>query len=198
MRILIAAIVFLFVVDARESRAQGVSWGLKAGATASALETDGAGAFDTAPRAGAAIGTFVSWQFDRVRLQPELYFASRRFVTTDTAFRIAARSSSFELPILIDVAALRRNPVSIHVFAGPQFNVIKRVEQTFNGQTVEITNDFVNVDAGATVGAALEIARGSRALTIDARTNIGLRDLSHTGPPALRSRALLVLAGLRF
>ncbi len=47
-------------------------------------------------------------------------------------------------------------------------------------------------------GAGFEMAAGCGAFVLDGRVNIGMKNLSETGPPALKSRAFLLLPGYRF
>jgi hypothetical protein len=172
---------------------------VKAGFTASTISVSGRGAFDTSPEIAPAVGGSVAVAIrPTVRFQPEVWFALRRFTSSDFPLPLAAESRSLEVPLLMVKvlrAAGRTHPM---LFGGPQLSYLITVKQTVGSQQSDITNDFDAVDGGITFGGGLEIDAARGALVIEARANVGLRDLSKVPETSVRSRAFFGLLGYRF
>ncbi len=179
--------------------AQTVSAGVKAGVVAARLNVDGAGAFDTSADAGATAGGFVAVEIGRrLRLQAEVLYAERRFSSAGLPIAFSVRSRVVEVPLLVQVIAGSQRRVRPMVYAGPYLSVVSRVRQRSAGQSVDISDRIVDLDAGVTAGGGFEVATGRGAVIVDVRTSIGLKELSEGPPPEFRSRAFGLLLGYRF
>jgi len=179
--------------------AQSVDGGIKAGMVAGRLRLDGAGAFDTATRAGVTGGGFVTVGLGRYwRVQLEALYAERRFRSSGLPVEIAVRSRGVEVPLLLQVTAPEGRRVRPLAFAGPQLSIVSAVRQTVGGVSTDISDQVADLDAAAAAGIGLEVATGRGAVVVDARVVIGLKELNESPPPEYRSRAFTLLLGYRF
>lgn len=198
MRIFVCVVVAaLTAIAPSAARAQSGSAGIKGGLIAANLSTSGAGSFETSAEAGFALGVFGAIEFGAVaRLQSELLITQQRFAISLAGATVKSRAIAVPLLMHLRFGGDRRvRPV---VFAGPQISFISKVtQQTAQGET-DISDNIGGVDAGVTMGAGFEATAGRGAFVIDARATFGVKDLSETGPPALKSRAFMLLAGYRF
>ncbi len=198
MRIFVCVVaVALIAMTPSAARAQSGSAGLKGGLIAANLSTSGSGAFETSAEAGFALGVFGAIEFGAIaRLQPEVLITQQRFAISLVGATVKSRAVAVPLLMHLRFGGDRRvRPV---VFAGPQVSFISKVTQQAALGETDISDSIAGVDTGLTVGAGFEAAAGRGAFVVDARATFGLKDLSETGPPALKSRAFLLLAGYRF
>lgn len=198
MRIFVCVVVAaVTALTPSAARAQSGSAGIKGGLIAANLSTSGAGSFDTSAEAGFALGMFAAIEFGAVaRLQPELLLTQQQFAIPLAGATVNSRAIAVPLLMHLRFGGDRRvRPV---LFAGPQISFISKVtQQTALGET-DISDNITGVDAGLTMGAGFEAAAGRGAFVVDARATIGVKDVSETGAPALKSRAFMLLAGYRF
>jgi hypothetical protein len=193
----LTVVVCALAAGATPASAQGVKFGVKGGAVFATAASDGADAIDFTTGTGAVGGVFVTIDLgSRARLQPELLFGQRRFAASN--FPIDVATSGVELPILVQVVLGSSNRVKPVLVFGPQLNLIAKVTQSSALGETDISDDIANVDAALTIGAGVDIAAGGGAVVFDVRVSFGMKDLSTTEGPALKSRGTLVLAGYRF
>lgn len=198
MRVFVClTVVVCALAGATSASAQGVTFGVKGGAVFATAVSDGADAIDFNTGTGAVGGMFVTIDLgSRARLQPELLFGQRRFAASN--FPIDVTTSGVELPILVQVVLGSSARVTPVLTFGPQLNFISKVTQSSALGETDISDDIANVDAALTVGAGLDVAVGRGTAVFDVRVSFGMKDLSTTDGPSLRSRGTLVLAGYRF
>lgn len=148
---------------------------------------------------GAYIGIRVNELFS---VQPEMLFAQKG-TTLDVTFRGVTVESSIdidylEIPVLGAFSFQPQQRVRPFVFAGPAFGIRLRAEAEVAGQELEGFDEGIrNWEAGLVFGGGVEISR----LSVEARYNVGLTDLSEErepGDPELKNRAFSVLVGVRF
>jgi len=176
-----------------------VTVGIKGGVVAARLDVNGAGSFDTAPDAGLAIGGSAAIAIGpTVRIQSELLFTEARFGSSDFPLPLTVESRAFDVPVLLvkQFSTTRRTrPI---VYAGPRFGFITSIAQTVGPTRSDISNEFRSVEVGVTVGAGVEITAGRGAVTIEGRSNIGIRDVSKATDNTTRTRSIVGLFGVRF
>jgi hypothetical protein len=179
--------------------AQAFSAGVKTGVVAARLNVAGAGTFDTSADAAATAGGFVAVALGRrLRVQAEVLYAERRFSSAGLPNVFSVRSRGVEVPLIVQVIAATPRRVRPMAYAGLFVTAISRVRQTADGQSVDISDQIVDVDAGLTAGGGVEVAAGRGAVVVEARASIGLRELHQAPPPEYRSRAFGLLLGYRF
>jgi len=192
----VVAIVLAGVIPST-AQAQSGSAGIKGGLIMANLSTSGTGSFETSTEAGGALGVFAAIEFGTiVRLQPELMITQQKFAIDQAAATVKSRAVA--IPVLMHLRFGGDRRVRPVLFVGPQISFISKVTQdTARGET-DISDDIADVDAGVTVGGGFEATAGRGAFVVDVRATFGMKDLSETGSPALKSRAFMLLAGYRF
>lgn len=198
MRIFVCLVAVALALGIPASaQAQSGFAGIKGGVVVGKTSASGAGSFDTHVGRGGAIGVFAGIKLgETVRIQPEVLLTGRRFSDSTDAFSISARA--IEVPILLHfrfATDRRAHPV---LFVGPQITFVSNVRQTTAQAETDIDDRIGDTDTGLTFGAGFEMSAGRGSFVVDGRVNVGLKDLSETGPPALKSRAFLLMAGYRF
>lgn len=198
MRIFVCAVAIALSMGLpAPGHAQGVSAGVKGGINSGKATASGTGSFSTNVGTSGSLGGFVTIALgETARLQPEVLFSQRRFSGSSGAFTIESRA--VEVPILAHFVFAPGRRVRPVLFAGPQLTFISNVMQSTAQGESDISDNIKDVDAGLTFGAGFEAAAGNGAFVVDARVNIGMKDLSESGSPSLKSRAFLLLAGYRF
>src|SRR5262249_37920937 len=158
---------------------QHVTGGVKGGVVWASLHTSGDGAFTTSSDAGGAVGGFIAFDLGpQVRLETDLLWAGARFTVTSGPAPIAVSSRSIQLPVLFHVRFPSQRPTQAFVVAGPQFTMIGKITQSASGVVIDVSDAVKNADVGAAFGAGLERRTGAGALSVEARTTIGMRNLS--------------------
>jgi hypothetical protein len=71
------------------------------------------------------------------------------------------------------------------------------VTQTFGSTETDIDDQSEGVDAALVMGGGLQVAAGSRAIVIDARYALGMRDSSGSGDTAFKPRTFVASFGYR-
>jgi hypothetical protein len=191
--------VCVMSTGARTASAGPVTLGIKGGVIAARIEVSGAGSFETSPHAGLAIGGSAAIAIGpTLRIQPELLFTEPRFGSSDFPLPLTVESRAFEVPVLLvkQFSTTRRTrPI---VYAGPRFGFITSIAQTVGQTRSDISNEFRSVEVGVALGGGVEITAGRGVVTIEGRTNIGIRDVSKATDNTTRTRSIVGLLGVRF
>ena len=198
-RVVLANVLVMAIVATEGAATAGdVTAGVKGGGVFASLATAGQGAFDTASDGGVAVGAFASVEIGHgVRFQPEVLFGVRRFSAIDAAAPFGVSSRGIEIPLLIQYRAPSSRRVRALFSAGPQLSVITKVTQSLGPADSDISDQIKDVDVGATFGGGVAIGAGRGSVTIEARGNVGLRNVSEA-VPSMKARAFLMLAGYEF
>jgi hypothetical protein len=144
------------------------------------------------------IGAWMSAGRDMLRVQVELNVGLRRFSLASSAGDIDVSSRLIELPVLL-VGRFRPGArVRPLAFGGAYAGFLSNVSQTFGSTRTDIDDQIEDVDGGVLLGGGLQVAAGSKAIVIDARYAVGLRDLSESSTTTFKSRTFVASVGLRF
>lgn len=196
MRIFVCLLAAMMLAWPAAANAQRVSGGLKGGLASTNLSVTGPGAFDTSADVTGAAGGFAAVELGRmVRLQAELLLTALRASVPAPGVTVKARAVAVPVLLHLRFGERRVRPV---IFAGPQFSAVSNVTQTSAAGEADISDDIRDIDLSVAIGAGLEAEAGRGAFLLEVRGAVGVRDLSETGPPAIKSRAWLLLAGYRF
>lgn len=200
MRIFVSAVAVVCTLAVpAEVSAQSAFFGIKGGLAVADISTSGTGGFDAGAGTGPLIGGVAGVRITaRARVQVEVLFGQRRVSATEGAVDAEIRSRGLEIPLLFVVNGPQDRRVVPMIYAGPQLNVISKVTQTVGGSEIDLSDRIKNSDPGITFGGGLEIAAARGAFTIDARGNVGLRNVNEDPAPTFKSRAFQLLAGYRF
>jgi hypothetical protein len=200
MRIFVSALVVVCTLAGPPAaEAQRALFGVRGGLSIADIAVSGTEGFEATAGSGPVVGAVGGLRMTaRARLQVELLWASRRFSATAGGFDAEISSSGVEIPVLFVLNGAPDRRVVPLIYVGPQLNVITKVTQTVAGNDIDMSDSIRNGDPGITFGGGLEIAAPRGAFTIDARANIGFRNLNEDPVPSFKSRAFQLLAGYRF
>ncbi|NCT18416.1 MAG: outer membrane channel superfamily protein [Flavobacteriaceae bacterium CG_4_8_14_3_um_filter_34_10] len=143
------------------TNAQGIDFGVKAGANFSTI-TDASG-FDN--KTGFHAGIFLGLKFtDKLALQPELLYSQQGAEFNAGKFDL----DYVNIPVVLKLYLIQ----GLNLQVGPQFGFVVNDDITVQGIEGQVkTNDF---DFSGVVGAGYDLPLGLR---IDARYNFGLSDV---------------------
>ena len=153
---------------------------------------------------GFVIGGFVSFDInEKVSIQPEVLFTMKGYDVTRDDFLTAkdnARINYLEIPVLLNVALVRRKTVGFEVFAGPAIAI--KVSGNAETETFVVASQpfppeiIKSFDLGLALGSRLNLG----IIFIEQRFTIGLRNIDDD--PAtfgkLRNKVFSVLVGFNF
>lgn len=185
----------------RAAGAQGLTYGAKAGVTLATVSQDPEGLSSWGYRVGLAAGGYVALPLgSRLAIQAEGLFAQKGAKADDDGLVTTLKLDYVEVPVLVKYALTHGGARSIHVFGGPSvaFKVRSRATASFGDTTIDTDEDenVENVDFGVAAGGGVDFGKWS----IDGRYTFGLSNLTKNDPDEgkLRSRAISILAGVRF
>jgi hypothetical protein len=178
-----------------ERRVEG---GVKAGVTTANLSVSGLPGFEPESGTGAMGGGWISFGRDRVRVQTELTFGTRRFSSPSPIGDIEVSARVVEIPVLILGRWRPGARTRPQLFGGPSFGLLSRVTQTVGSTETDIDDEIRDTDIGFVFGGGVEIGAGRGAVVIDARYTHGLRDVSESSVTSFKLRTWAFSFGYRF
>jgi hypothetical protein len=129
--------------------AQGIDFGVKAGANIANQKITGDYEPDTKALIGFHGGVFVTWMFsERLGLQPELLLSMQGSKDADDAYDYKIITNYVSVPILVRFDI--NDTFSLH--AGPQFGILTTAKEEYNGDKQDIKDDFKTTDIGVALG----------------------------------------------
>jgi hypothetical protein len=201
VRVLTIVLAMAAIVLPRAAAAQGLTYGAKAGVTLATVSEDPEGLSRWGYRVGLAVGGYVALPLgSRLAIQAEGLFNQKGARADDEGLVTTLKLDYVEVPVLVKYAVTHGGARSIHVFGGPSiaFKVRSRATASFGDTTIDTDEDenIENVDVGIAAGAGIDFGRWS----VDGRYTFGLSNLvkSEADEGKLRSRAISILAGIRF
>lgn len=161
----------VFVLGLLTVHAQGIEFGVKAGANFASLTGSDADGLDgrTAFHLGAVVSIGISEKFS---VQPELVYSSQGFTLSEFGFDVTGKLDYINIPIMADINL--SNGFSVQV--GPQigFNITDKIEA--EGQSEPL--DAESLDFGLAGGAQFKMDSG---LFFQGRYAMGLNDVASDG-----------------
>ncbi len=201
VRVLIIVLTMAAFVLPRAAAAQGLAYGAKAGVTLATVSEDPEGLASWGYRVGLAVGGYVALPLgSRLAIQAEGLFNQKGARADDDGLVTTLKLDYIEVPVLVKYAVTHGGARSLHVFGGPSiaFKVRSRATASFGDTTIDTDEDenIEKIDFGVAAGAGIDFGKWS----IDGRYTFGLSNLSKNDldEGKLRSRAISVLAGVRF
>lgn len=193
LSVALATVTFLPAAAAAQTP---ITFGVKAGVTASTLSANDSADLDVKTIWGAAAGVFLG-----KNLTPNLGLQLEGLVTQrgakDNTFGGDAkiRLAYLDVPLTVRYGSTTTNETHYHVFTGPQIGFKLKAEiidDVFG--TTDISDDVESMDFGWTLGAGVERSR----LSLDARYTFGLMNLDATSSgDTIKNRSFMVLIGFR-
>jgi hypothetical protein len=140
-----------------------VALGIKGGANISKFDVSDADNL-VSPHAGA----FALFKLSKIGIQPEILFSKQGAKVSDIDLGdVDFKTSYLSIPVMLKLYLV----AGLNIQAGPQFGFLTAAE--FN--EADVKESLKNSDISANVGLGWDLPFG---LTIDARYNIGLSDVS--------------------
>jgi len=130
--------------------AQGIDFGVKAGANIANQKLTGDFKLDTKAIVSFHGGVFVVWMFaEQLGLQPELLLSMQGSKDKDDMYDYKITTNYVNIPVLVRYNI--NDMFSVH--AGPQFGILISAKEEFDGDKDDIKDDFKTMDVGLAIGA---------------------------------------------
>ena len=196
LRILSVALVTVTFLPVAAAAQTPITFGVKAGVTASTLSANDTADLDVKTIWGAAAGVFLG-----KNLTPNLGLQLEGLVTQrgakDNTFGGDAkiRLAYFDVPLTVRYGSTTTNETHYHIFTGPQIGFKLKAENTDDVfGTTDIDDEVEALDFGWTLGAGVERNR----LSLDARYTFGLMNINAaSSDEPVKNRSFMVLIGFR-
>ena len=157
---------------------------------------------------GFQTGLFMRIPIKRIIIQPEVLFSMKggdityNFSKPDSATMVNSitkkmRIYNFDIPILLGYNLIDKEMFKFRLMAGPIASLI--IDKTIDVQATGIHADLAKTDLNSLTwkiqfGAGIDIGKFS----LDSRYEMGLGDLSKISAESIKSRAFMILIGLKF
>jgi outer membrane protein with beta-barrel domain len=194
----IAITGMLLVALAAPCAAQGVRAGLKGGAAFTSLSnifvvTEG-DEEESSVHNSPTFGGFVELSLaPHVSFQPEVLFATIGAVLPETSAGSAVLVRYLDVPLLLKIGGAPDRP-GVFVVAGPTFAL--KLDASLADGDEDIDDRIKRTNWSVTIGLGVQ----ARRWLLEARFSQGLRTIAtdDVGEPPVKSKAVAVLAGVRF
>jgi len=165
--------------------AQEVAIGLKGGLNFANLDvSDLEGTYNN--RTGYHLGAFTLFKFGNIGIQPEIVFSEQGSKVKSPSGSFESNFSYFNVPVILKLYTV----AGINLQAGPQFGFLTTAEVDGNDYKDELKNS----DFGLALGAGWDLPFG---LTIDARYNLGLKNVSDESTYDIKNQVWQVSLGYK-
>ena len=152
--------------------AQGIDFGVKAGANIANQKISGDYDIDTKAIVSFHGGVFVVWMFtEQLGLQPELLLSMQGSKEKDATYDYKINTNYVNIPVLVRYNI--NDMFSVH--AGPQFGILVSAKEEFDGDKDDIKDDFKTMDVGLAIGAEANLPVAN--LGVGLRYIIGLTNV---------------------
>ena len=205
MRLAVAVVVLLLAAGGAGADDRALRFGVQAGLSLASLSADpdpAPFALDTAARGSASAHL-------EYCLSDHVFLETRAAYVQKGARGTVAAAPGVELHFLLDYVALplflkvkygeRLRP---YLMAGPEIGfktdatVRLRVED--ESEQTDVGDDITSTDIGAVLGAGFEFPAGGLTAFVEGLYSLGLRDVSVDDETEIKTRTVVVSAGLRF
>lgn len=185
MKKLLTLIVAMGITMAAFSQAQ-VAIGIKGGPNFAKLDvSDLEGTYKN--RTGYHLGAFALFKFAKIGIQPEIIYSQQGSkVEVPNSSDFESNFSYVNVPVILKLYTV----AGINLQAGPQFGFLTSAE--FDGDDVK--DQLKNSDLSLGLGAGWDLPFG---LSIDARYNLGLSDVSDTSMAEIKNQVWQVSVGFK-
>lgn len=177
--------------------AQGIGFGIKAGANISNTNISSDDySLDTKSKFGFHGGVFFTFMFsEKLGIQPELLYSTQGSEYDESSFDGKLTIDYVNIPVL-----LRYNiNETFSVHAGPQFGILLKAEEEFDGDTGDVKDDFKSSDISGAFGIEVDLPMklGFGARYVLGLSNV-LADDGSFGDAELKNGVIQVYAKFRF
>ena len=197
---LLSGVLLLVLVTGSPARAQGFTWGVKAGINLATLSSDEDPKPDYKLLVGLVGGGYVNWRIGgRLDFQPEVLVGEQGAALGSDVANAKIKLDYLTVPLLLRYR-LSSTGGGLAVYGGPSLATKLRARGSaeFGGDTVttDISDQIETLDFGVAVGAMYEKGR----YTIDGRYTFGLSNINTElgNPGKVHNRVITGLVGVRF
>ena len=195
MKIVNSIVLAYFLLTATTTLAQETAFGLKGGLNLSEIKIDDPEASYNS-KTGYHAGIFVRGKFDKVAIQPELLLYTQRGDFSGPGYSGTEDFTYLTVPLMLKFYPL----MGLNLQVGPQFGFLldgERTSDTIIGTIKQdIKDQYESSDFAVSAGAGYDFSFG---LSIDARYNIGVKDINNaTNGDEAKSRVFLISIGWNF
>jgi len=164
-------------------------------------------------RKGLSVGAFLAVPLsDQLSLQPELLYAQKGMILTDTEVGIeeevelTLRLNYIEVPLLLRINVPTEGNIAPHFLVGPAIGFKASCElgveedgESFDVDCDEAEGDTKSIDFGGVIGAGVGIVVGPGEIVLGARYTLGLMSIDDSGEDLdIKNRTFSFLAGYSF
>lgn len=188
----LAGIVMVPAASAAQT-ASSMTFGVKAGINSSSITFEDAGQqADVKRLLGAVGGVFLGKRIsDNIGLRVEGLFSQKGAKDAESGDDAELRLTYIDVPVLLTLGPAATDGARFSAFTGPQFSFRTKAEETFLGQTQDVSDDVEGNDFGWVIGAGVEMNR----FNLDARYAHGLKDIA-IGAAKVKNRVFSVMVGV--
>lgn len=138
-------------------------------------------------------GAFGRIGWDRVFIQPEVYFSGKGVDVNSTANTVSSLDfNTVDVPVLLGIKLIKGNSVDFHVLGGPVFSSITSKE--ISGSVFDDKSFYKDHYFGVQYGLGVDFLF----LTLDARMENGLGDCYSDPTIAGKNKAFMISLGIKF
>jgi hypothetical protein len=197
---LLSGVLLLVLVTGSPARAQGLTWGLKAGVNLATFSSDEQPNPDYKLMVGLVGGGYVTWRIGgRLDFQPEVLIGQQGASLGSDVADAKIKIDYLTVPLLLRYR-LSSSSGGLSVYGGPSLatKLRARASAEFGGDTVttDISDQIETLDFGVAAGVMYEKGR----YTIDGRYTFGLGNINTEvdNPGKVHNRVITGLVGVRF
>ncbi|HEY0676753.1 MAG TPA: porin family protein [Chitinophagaceae bacterium] len=172
--------VILLVANTINAQRPTAHFGIKAGVNVANLKIENAPDGDS--RVGLHLGGLAHIHIaDQFAIQPEIMFSMQGREQEIGGVEYKTKLSYINIPVL----AQYMFGDGFRLQTGPQFGIMVDAESSANGNDTDVSDFYKSLDISWSIGASYLTSLG---LGFDARYNIGLNNISDSGPADVNNR----------
>ena len=169
-----------------------LNFGIKGGLNLAKISVDPSDSGCCDSRVGAAVGAFVGVPItDMVSFQPEVLFSMKGAKFSDSGESAKLKINIIEIPLLLHANIPTSGMVKPFITVGPGLGLRMSAKFEFDGQSEDIKDEVESTDFSVILGGGVQVGRA----TIEARYDLGLKDLDKDNSSKAKTRTLSVLVG---
>jgi hypothetical protein len=193
IKIFIVVLALVAIVDQVHAQAQ-VSLGIKGGLNFAKLDVNQSVASNYESRTGYHAGAFMLFKLTKIGIQPELIFSRQGTKYQLNSQNLEANFDYINIPILFKLYTV----AGINLQIGPQFGFLSKAQaqQVVNGAVTntDVKSLYKNSDTSIAMGVGWDLPLG---ITLDARYNLGIKDISDSSTPQTKNQVFQISVGYK-
>ncbi len=193
IKFIIALLASVAFMNQAHAQAQ-VSLGIKGGLNFAKLDVNQSLANNYENRTGYHAGAFMLFKLTKIGIQPEVIFSRQGSKYQLNSQNLEANFDYINIPILFKLYTV----AGINLQIGPQFGFLSKAQaqQVINGAvtTTDVKSLYKNSDTSIAMGVGWDLPLG---ITLDARYNLGIKDISSSSTPQTKNQVIQISVGYK-